>query len=966
MGARLQRHYVGRGRQTAALDREFERAARGEFRCVLISGKPGIGKSRLANEFLKRKGTAATGLTARGHALGSGTAFGLWAEAIDQHVRGRSADQVRELCGGLIDDLAGLLRTAAALYGGWRSDVAPARLCGGMATLLSNVAREHPVVVVLDDAHLADASSWEALGYLAENLSDIPILVLAVLRLRELPEGSAGWRVIVSLEQDGVLSRLNVPRLRREDLGELAGRAIGRATPPATLVEWLDHESHGNPLFAGALLDALVGQGADPEAPELDSTPLFLADWIRTRLHELNDPARELAEVLAVVGRQIDLTELRGFSHHRTEVVEDALRALMDVGLVTEHRRATNIGYEISHPLVQDTIYDDMDAARRRAQHRRMARASTADRPDEAALHFARAAAPGDAEAITAVIGALRHTWSQQTYPEAFQILRAIAELIPAGDRRWLDVLDALPLDGTWTAVYNRINIDVDAGIRTFREIDRVLGASDAADPGRRASVQLRLAGLLGWGRGEIEEATTLLSSAQEMFGSSGSAEWSLVAANELSWMYALAARYPKQAESASWTLSQARELGDATVEMLALGSLGNAEYVRGRFADAEAALRRNIELALDADEVGRLAYGLAVLGVTFALEGRMREGQALVDEAFELRAASADPLALGIRTQMAYLAGDIPLVLELGAKLLALYGGILQGWPAAWLSAAAVEAGDLPLAHRYAGTSSRILTRRLWMMKEDLDRALGLASWAQGDLSDAVSRFKAAAVTLLDDGAIPYAAFLLVDLAEAALDADDVSNAQWAADRSADVAERIDRDHYRGCAALTAACAALAAGEREGAVKAAREAAERFDGSGYRALEARSLGLLGQALAPSERPIAISTLRRAGDLFSEFGASWRRDRILTVLDDLGKPGRRAAAALRGPGALTHREREVATLAAQGLTAKRIGAELHIGTRTVETHLAHAYAKLGVRSRVELARALEAVDDSFP
>jgi DNA-binding NarL/FixJ family response regulator len=73
-------------------------------------------------------------------------------------------------------------------------------------------------------------------------------------------------------------------------------------------------------------------------------------------------------------------------------------------------------------------------------------------------------------------------------------------------------------------------------------------------------------------------------------------------------------------------------------------------------------------------------------------------------------------------------------------------------------------------------------------------------------------------------------------------------------------------------------------------------------------------------------------------------------------LQRLGKPGRRAAAAALGAESLTDREHEVVVLAVEGLTAKAIGERLHISERTVETHLAHAYAKLGVRSRWELAR----------
>jgi DNA-binding CsgD family transcriptional regulator len=87
-----------------------------------------------------------------------------------------------------------------------------------------------------------------------------------------------------------------------------------------------------------------------------------------------------------------------------------------------------------------------------------------------------------------------------------------------------------------------------------------------------------------------------------------------------------------------------------------------------------------------------------------------------------------------------------------------------------------------------------------------------------------------------------------------------------------------------------------------------------------------------------------------------------RRDRVARRLARLGYRGRRAAVAGRGPGALTPRELDVARLAARGHTAAEIGRQLYIGTRTVETHLAHTCAKLGCRSKRELVRFTRELD----
>ena len=98
--------------------------------------------------------------------------------------------------------------------------------------------------------------------------------------------------------------------------------------------------------------------------------------------------------------------------------------------------------------------------------------------------------------------------------------------------------------------------------------------------------------------------------------------------------------------------------------------------------------------------------------------------------------------------------------------------------------------------------------------------------------------------------------------------------------------------------------------------------------------------------------------LREAATCFDGQGAVWRRDQTLDALRSAGRAGHRVAQVALGAGALTVREREIARLAAQRLTAYEIAAQLFISKRTVEGHLANIYAKLGVKSKLELAARL--------
>ena len=112
--------FVGRSSELAELEREHRRAAAGEFRSVLLLSDPGIGKTRLAHEFLARRHRGAITLSARAYPLGETAAFCVWSEALERHLRGLDAQDVSQLCGGFLDDLAAVIRSVAARPGGDR------------------------------------------------------------------------------------------------------------------------------------------------------------------------------------------------------------------------------------------------------------------------------------------------------------------------------------------------------------------------------------------------------------------------------------------------------------------------------------------------------------------------------------------------------------------------------------------------------------------------------------------------------------------------------------------------------------------------------------------------------------------------------------------------------------------------------------------------------------------------------
>ncbi|MGH9042532.1 MAG: AAA family ATPase, partial [Acidimicrobiia bacterium] len=303
---------VGRKTEIAGLDAEWERAARGELCCVLLTGDAGAGKTRLAEEVAGRLGGAAIALAARARPFGGAASFGLWAEAFEDHLRDLPAAEVSGLCGGLLDDLACLLRSVAAVRGGAPDREPPrTRLLESLGSLLRNLSRQRPVVLVLDDVHRADPSSWEALHYLALHYPRSPVLVLATARAGELADQPLAVRVLLDLEQQGTLRRVPVEPLDVAELREMTGDVLGTQAGE-DVVDWVVERSRGNALFAVGLLRSLREEGGAVR-PGLRLLPEELTERVRARVGFLDADAHGVLEMLAVAGGRVELVDLLRF-----------------------------------------------------------------------------------------------------------------------------------------------------------------------------------------------------------------------------------------------------------------------------------------------------------------------------------------------------------------------------------------------------------------------------------------------------------------------------------------------------------------------------------------------------------------------------------------------------------------------------------------------------------------------------
>ena len=248
--------------ELATLEAGLEDALAGRGRLFLLVGMAGIGKTRLADEFAARaKEQGLLVLWGSCWEAGGAPAYWPWVQLLRSYVRTRDQDALRGALGAGASDLAQLLPELRDLY----PDLPPAptldpdsdrfRLFDSVAAFVRNAAREHSLLLVLDDLHAADEPSLLLLRFLAGELAEMPVLVVGTYREEEATE-----------ELRRLPSRdLRLGGLAAEHVASYIERATG-ITPSESLVEAIQAETEGNPLRVGEAVRRLASEGRLSEA----------------------------------------------------------------------------------------------------------------------------------------------------------------------------------------------------------------------------------------------------------------------------------------------------------------------------------------------------------------------------------------------------------------------------------------------------------------------------------------------------------------------------------------------------------------------------------------------------------------------------------------------------------------------------------------------------------------------------
>jgi class 3 adenylate cyclase/tetratricopeptide (TPR) repeat protein len=463
--------FVGREDDLDLLVSRWGRACEGQGQLVLVMGEPGIGKSRLVEEFRAQiRAEAHLWIEGAGEQFSQNTPFHAVTEILEQGLGGRAdespAERVAQLerrleearlkLGEAVPLIAELLNLPSPdkyppLM--FAPDQRRKRLLANLSAWVLNLARVQPVVMAMEDLHWVDPSTLELAQTLVEQAATAPLMLLCTTR----PEFRAPWPMRAHHAQ------ITLNRLNNRHTREMIAGVVARSALAPDLIDAVVQRTDGVPLFAEELTRLILeGDGRSV----VHDIPATLHDSLTARLDRLG-PAKEVAQVAAVIGREFSFELLQAVSAMRETELQRALQKLVNAEVIYARGMAPEATYQFKHALTRDAAYEALLKSRRRELHRLVAQkiveqfAWVAEaQPELIARHWAGANETERAIAAWRKAGDsafLRYACkeAEASYRHALDLLRTLPES-PERPERELELLNrfipALQLTRGWAA----------------------------------------------------------------------------------------------------------------------------------------------------------------------------------------------------------------------------------------------------------------------------------------------------------------------------------------------------------------------------------------------------------------------------------------------------------------------------------------------------------------------------------
>ncbi|MGH2348953.1 MAG: protein kinase domain-containing protein [bacterium] len=444
---------VGRSAELAELREHLDRMLSGEGRLVLVSGEPGIGKTRLAEElavYAHLRGARVL----RGHCYEQdvGVPYLPFVESLRQLLQ-QAGDSLQQL-GDRAADLARLLPEAArAKIDGptLTPEDERVRAFEAAAQWVSLASHGRPLVFLLDDLHWADRASLRLLHHLARSTRADRVLIAGTYREMELDTEHPLNDAISQMNRERLFYRLPLRRLAEEDTRALLSGLFDVETSQE-LAGAVHRETEGNPFFIEEVVKALVEEGkiyreaGRWQRLEIDQLeiPQSVKAAIGRRVQKASESTRRALTIAAVMGREFDPEVIVQIAGLGEDAVLDSLDEATRLQLVREVKVGREAGYTFEHALIRQTLYDSLNTRRRTRLHQQVGealetlyRARIDDHLEELAYHFGETGTAAAEKGIQYNLQAARKAAGLYALEEAERRIAVAQELADAmGDDR--------------------------------------------------------------------------------------------------------------------------------------------------------------------------------------------------------------------------------------------------------------------------------------------------------------------------------------------------------------------------------------------------------------------------------------------------------------------------------------------------------------------------------------------------